>query len=60
MEAGSLKAMKKAAGVDDSLVLTEPLVPQIYLNINFHILIKKGLKNRPLCVWRMPEDTAVF
>lgn len=32
MEADSFKAVKKAAGVDDSSVLTESLVPQIDLS----------------------------
>lgn len=32
MEADSFKAVKKAAGVDDSSVLTESLLPQIDLS----------------------------
>lgn len=51
----SFKAVKKAAGVDDSSVLTESLVPQIDLSqykLPHTDKEKKGLKNRPLlCVW---------
>lgn len=55
------KAVKKAVGVGDRSVLTGPRIDLCQYKLSYTNKEKKGLKNRTLlCVWYMPEDTAVF
>lgn len=57
MEAGSLKAVKKSAGVDDSSVLTGSLVPQIDLSQYKLSHTDKDLNRPLLCVCGASQRT---